>query len=82
VRIAAYVACRSEFRRTKPLLPRSLGRGLGRVIVPSALVTLDRYHRAPIERLFGPKPPRAGIDPSLNFLFVCFTVSGRFLQGA
>ena len=43
------------------------------MIVPSALAVLDRYHRAPIERLFGPSPPRAGINPALNFLFVCFT---------
>ncbi len=43
------------------------------MIVPAALAELERFHRAPIERLFGPNPPRDGIDPSLNFLFVCFT---------
>jgi LPS sulfotransferase NodH len=44
-----------------------------RVIVPAALADLDRYHRKPLEQLFGAAPPRGPIDPSLNFLFVCFT---------
>jgi LPS sulfotransferase NodH len=44
-----------------------------RLIVPAALAGLDRYHRDPLERLFGPNPPRSPIDPSLNFLFICFT---------
>ncbi len=34
---------------------------------------LDRYHRGPVEALFGPNPPVEPIDPSLNFLFICFT---------
>ena len=44
-----------------------------RLIVPPALAALDRHHRDPIARLFGPDPPCSSIDPSLKFLFVCFT---------
>ncbi|WP_419757461.1 Stf0 family sulfotransferase [Acidisoma sp.] len=44
-----------------------------RLIVPPALAGLDRHHRDPVGRLFGLEPPRSVIDPSLKFLFVCFT---------
>jgi LPS sulfotransferase NodH len=44
-----------------------------RLMVPVALARLSRYHRDPVERLFGPSPPHSLIDPSLKFLFVCFT---------
>jgi LPS sulfotransferase NodH len=44
-----------------------------RLIIPAALDSVDRFHRDPLERLFGPAPPSSPIDPSLNFLFVCFT---------
>jgi LPS sulfotransferase NodH len=44
-----------------------------RLVIPSALADLDRFHRDPLARLFGAAPPRSPIDPSLNFLFVCFT---------
>ena len=44
-----------------------------RLIVPTALAELERYHRDPLDRLFGADPPRTPIDPSLQFLFLCFT---------
>lgn len=44
-----------------------------RLTIPPALAGLDRHHRDPIDLLFGPDPPCSPIDPSLNFLFVCFT---------
>jgi LPS sulfotransferase NodH len=47
--------------------------GVPRLIVPPALAGLERFHRDPLAQFFGPSPPRSPIDPSLNFLFVCFT---------
>jgi hypothetical protein len=44
-----------------------------RLIVPPVLAALDRYHRDPLEQLFGATLPRSPIDPSLKFLFLCFT---------
>ncbi len=45
----------------------------GRLVVPPELLTVERYHRDPLDRMFGPNPPRSPIDPALKFLFVCFT---------
>lgn len=45
----------------------------GRLIVPAELSGLDRYHRDPLDRVFGPDPPSAPIDPGMKFLFLCFT---------
>ena len=61
-----------RMRRTAP--PPLPAEGvLRRLVVPPALAGLERYHRDPLDRLFGATPPRTPIDPSLNFLFVCFT---------
>jgi LPS sulfotransferase NodH len=49
------------------------GREAARMIVPAALASLDRFHRGPVDALFGPVPSRSPLDPSLKFLFVCFT---------
>jgi trehalose 2-sulfotransferase len=59
-------------RRTAPARPLTEN-GPRRLAVPPALAGLERYHRDPLDRLFGATPPRTPIDPSLNFLFVCFT---------
>jgi LPS sulfotransferase NodH len=44
-----------------------------RLVVPPELKAVDRFHRDPLEKLLGPNPPPTVIDPSLNFLFICFT---------
>jgi LPS sulfotransferase NodH len=44
-----------------------------RLVIPSALTELDRHHRDPLQSVFGPSPPTGVIDPSLKFLFICFT---------
>ena len=41
--------------------------------VPPALATLDRYHRDALAKLFGVSPPHSPMNPSLKFLFLCFT---------
>jgi LPS sulfotransferase NodH len=45
----------------------------GGLIIPPELQTIERYHREPLARLFGPNPPACAIDPALKFLFICFT---------
>ncbi len=56
-----------------PAMRRPAEAEVHRLTVPPALATLDRYHRDPLAQLFGPSPPRGAIDPSLKFLFLCFT---------
>ena len=45
----------------------------GALIIPPELQAIERYHREPLARLFGPDPPACPIDPELKFLFICFT---------
>ncbi len=56
-----------------PAMHRPAEVDVRRLTVPPALAALDRYHRDPLAELFGPSPPRGAIDPSLKFLFLCFT---------
>ena len=44
-----------------------------RLVVPSALASIGRFHRDPLRRLFGTTSTCKSIDPSLKFLFICFT---------
>jgi LPS sulfotransferase NodH len=44
-----------------------------RLIVPDALQGLERYHRCVLPDLFRDDPPADQIDPSVQFLFLCFT---------
>lgn len=44
-----------------------------RLILPTALARIERYHRNSLVPLFGPRPPREQIDPDMRFLFLCFT---------
>jgi LPS sulfotransferase NodH len=53
--------------------PAAAGARPAGLLVPPELHTIERYHREPLARLFGPNPPACSIDPSLKFLFICFT---------
>jgi LPS sulfotransferase NodH len=53
--------------------PAATGAGPVRLLVPPELRMIERYHRDPLARLFGPDPPACAIDPELKFLFICFT---------
>src|ERR1700761_946418 len=61
-----------RMRRTASA-PFPLEDGRRCLFVPPPLAALERYHRDPLDRLFGATPPRMPIESSLNFLFVCFT---------
>lgn len=43
------------------------------LIIPDTLQGVERYHRAVLPALFRTKPPATQVDPSVRFLFLCFT---------
>jgi LPS sulfotransferase NodH len=54
-------------------VPRPADGEARRLILPPALASVGRDHRDKVERLFGRTPPRSPINPSIEFLFICFT---------
>ena len=59
--------------RLAPPVGRQDKGDMPRLDATAILEGLERYHRDSLEQLFGPDPPSALIDPSLRFLFLCFT---------